>query len=88
MVIRWNEALRQDCLRGKLPFKRLSKPESANFGGKSLNWSIFKLACVSKIATSSAPISAGSSAVEQLAFNQLVEGSNPSPRTMLMDDSC
>ncbi len=27
------------------------------------------------------PVCAGSSVVEQLAFNQLVEGSTPSPRT-------
>ena len=30
------------------------------------------------------PIRAGSSAVEQLAFNQLAEGSIPSPRTTQM----
>jgi hypothetical protein len=30
------------------------------------------------------PIRAGSSAVEQLAFNQLAEGSIPSPRTTSM----
>ena len=30
------------------------------------------------------PMSAGSSVVEQLAFNQLVEGSTPSPRTIFV----
>ncbi len=59
------------------------------FVGMEKNYSgIFRLACPSKLTTSSAPIRAGSSAVEQLAFNQLVEGSIPSPRTMLMAVSC
>lgn len=34
------------------------------------------------------PIRAGSSAVEQLAFNQLVEGSIPSPRTIFRMSFC